>query len=176
MRSRAAKTRLRAVFAPSMSKPPKPRTALAAHIRRATIDDLDDLVELENSAFAIERMSARQLRRHLESLTAEILVATRERHIVGAAVVFFRRRSDIARLYSIAVAADDRGTGLGEALLARVAHSARRRGDQRLRLEVRSDNQTAQRLYERLGYRHFGSHSKYYEDGQDAFRYEKRLA
>ena len=59
-----------------MSKPPKPRPALAVHIRRATIDDLADLVELENSTFVIERMSARQLRRHLESLSAEILVAT----------------------------------------------------------------------------------------------------
>jgi ribosomal-protein-alanine N-acetyltransferase len=159
-----------------MSKPPKPRPALAVHIRRATIDDLADLVTLENSAFVVERMSERQLRRHLESLSAEILVATRERRLVGAAVVFFRRSSDIARLYSIAVAASERGNGLGEALLARAAHTAHRRGGRRLRLEVRSDNQAAQRLYERLGYRHFDSHSAYYEDGQDAFRYEKRLA
>jgi ribosomal-protein-alanine acetyltransferase len=159
-----------------MSKPPKPRPALAVHIRRATIDDLADLVELENSTFVIERMSARQLRRHLESLSAEILVATRQRHVVGAVVVFFRRASDIARLYSIAVAASERGNGLGEALLARAAHAARRRGSRRLRLEVRSDNVTAQRLYERLGYHPSGSHADYYEDGEDALRYEKSLA
>jgi ribosomal protein S18 acetylase RimI-like enzyme len=140
-----------------MSKPPKPRPALAVHIRRATIDDLADLVELENSTFVIERMSARQLRRHLESLSAEILVATRQRHVVGAVVVFFRRASDIARLYSI-------------------ADAARRRGSRRLRLEVRSDNVTAQRLYERLGYHPSGSHADYYEDGEDALRYEKSLA
>lgn len=158
-----------------MSKPPKLRPALAVHIRRATIDDLADLVTLEKSSFAIERMSERQLRRHLESLTAEVLVATREREVVGAAVVFFRRSSDITRLYSLAVAAGARGNGLGEALLARVAHSARRRGSRRVRLEVRSDNPTAQRLYERLGYRHFGSHAGYYEDGQDALRFEKWL-
>jgi ribosomal protein S18 acetylase RimI-like enzyme len=159
-----------------MSKPPKPRPALAVHIRRAMIDDLADLVKLENSTFVIERMSARQLRRHLESLSAEILVATRQRHVVGAVVVFFRRASDIARLYSIAVAASERGNGLGEALLAAAAHAARRRGSRRLRLEVRSDNAPAQRLYERLGYRHFGSHSGYYEDGHNALRYEKPLA
>lgn len=158
-----------------MSKPPKPRPALAVHIRRATIDDLADLVTLETSSFAIERMSERQLRRHLESLTAEVLVATRERRVVGAAVVFFRRGSDITRLYSIAVAAGERGNGLGEALLMRVAHTARRRGSRRLRLEVRRDNPSAQRLYERLGYWHFGTHDGYYEDGQEAYRYEKRL-
>ena len=159
-----------------MSKPPKPRSALAAHIRRATIDDLDDLVALENSSFAAERMSARQWRRHLESLTAEVLIATRERRTVGAAVVFFHRGSDIARLYSVAVAAPERGNGLGEALLVRAAYAARRRGARRMRLEVRSDNHTAQRLYERRGYRHFASRDHYYEDGQDALRYEKRLA
>lgn len=159
-----------------MSKPPKPRSALAVHIRRATIDDLAALVELENSTFVIERMSTRQLRRHLESLSAEILVATRQRRVVGAAVVFFRRANDIARLYSIAVAASERGNGLGEALLAAIAHAARRRGSRRLRLEVRSDNAAAQRLYERLGYRHFGSHADYYEDGHAAHRYEKPLA
>lgn len=159
-----------------MSKPPKPRSALAVHIRRATIDDLAALVELENSTFVIERMSTRQLRRHLESMSAEILVATRQRRVVGAAVVFFRRANDIARLYSIAVAASERGNGLGEALLAAIAHAARRRGSRRLRLEVRSDNAAAQRLYERLGYRHFGSHADYYEDGHAAHRYEKPLA
>lgn len=159
-----------------MSKPPKPRSALAVHIRRATIDDLAALVELENSTFVIERMSTRQLRRHLESMSAEILVATRQRRVVGAAVVFFRRANDIARLYSIAVVASERGNGLGEALLAAIAHAARRRGSRRLRLEVRSDNAAAQRLYERLGYRHFGSHADYYEDGHAAHRYEKPLA
>lgn len=164
------------MFVPSPSKPPRTRAAQDAHIRRATIDDLAELVVLENASFAVERMSQRQLRRHLESLSAEVLVATRTRRVVGAAIVFFRRGSDIARLYSIAVAANERGNGIGEALLARAAHTARRRGNRRLRLEVRSDNPWAQRLYERLGYRQFGAREGYYEDGQDAYRYEKNLA
>lgn len=146
-----------------------------AHIRRATIDDLAALVALENATFAIERMSARQLRRHLESVSAEVLVATREREVIGAAVLFFRRASRVARLYSIAVAAAARGSGVGEGLLAAAEQSARRRGSRALRLEVRRDNAGAQRLYERRGYHDFGVHRAYYEDGHDARRYEKRL-
>lgn len=145
------------------------------HIRRATIDDLAALVELENATFALERMSARQLRRHLESLSAEVFVATREHQVIGAAILFFRRASHVARLYSIAVAAGARGNGIGEGLLAAAEQAARRRGSRALRLEVRSDNVGAQRLYERHGYRHFGVHSAYYEDGHDARRYEKTL-
>jgi len=154
---------------------PEPVATTAAHIRRATIDDLDALVDLENSAFAIERMSARQWRRHLESLTAEIFIATRDRQVVGAAVVFFRRTNPVARLYSIAVAASERGRGIGDMLLASAEQAARRRGSRALRLEVRTDNATAQRLYERHGYRRFGERIGYYEDGQDALRYEKAL-
>lgn len=167
-------TSLRAVLAPMQTKS-VPFASNAAHIRRATIDDLDVLVELENSAFASERMSARQWRRHLESLTAEILVATRDRQLVGAAVVFFRRGTAIARLYSIAVAASERGHGVGDLLLASAEQAARRRSSRALRLEVRADNAAAQRLYGRHGYTCFGQHSGYYEDGQDALRYEKAL-
>lgn len=145
------------------------------HLRRATINDLDALVELENASFAVERMSARQWRRHLESLSAEIFVAIRERRVVGAAVLFFHRAHRVARLYSIAVAAGERGRGIGETLLGAVEQSARRRGCHVLRLEVRADNPAAQRLYERSGYRRFGLKPGYYEDGADALRYEKAL-
>lgn len=145
-------------------------------VRRATIDDLAALVELENASFAVERMSARQLRRHLDSASAMIFVATSRRRLLGAAVLFLRSGGRIGRLYSIAVAADARGRGIGEALLQAVERAAARRGCNRLRLEVRVDNAGAQRLYERLGYRRFGLRRGYYEDGHDALRYEKTLA
>jgi ribosomal-protein-alanine N-acetyltransferase len=44
-----------------------------------------------------------------------------------------------------------------------------------MRLEVRQDNSAAIRLYERLGYRRFAARQGYYEDGEDAWRYEKKL-
>lgn len=162
-----------------MSAPPRPAEQQddrrEIRIRRAFAADLDALVALENASFAVERMSARQWRSHLDSRSAEVLVAVRERRIAGAAVLFFRRGSRVARLYSIAVAASDRGRGIGERLLAAVESGARRRGCRVLRLEVRADNASAQRLYERTGYRRFGLRAAYYEDGHDALRYEKRL-
>jgi ribosomal-protein-alanine N-acetyltransferase len=145
------------VLATAFPLPDENLASNGAHIRRATMGDLDALVELENAAFAVERMSTRQLRRHLESLSAEVLVATRERRVIGAAVLFFRR-------------------GIGDALLHAAEQSTRRHGRRVLRLEVRSENRGAQRLYERHGYRHFGKHAAYYEDGHDAERYEKALA
>jgi ribosomal protein S18 acetylase RimI-like enzyme len=144
-------------------------------IRRATINDLAALVELENASFASDRLNGRQWRHHLQSLSAYVLVATSEHRLVGAAVLFFRSGTRVARLYSIAIAHNARGHGLGVLLLAAGERAARRRGSERLRLEVRTDNDAARRLYEGQGYRRIGALDAYYEDGAPAWRYEKLL-
>jgi [ribosomal protein S18]-alanine N-acetyltransferase len=147
----------------------------AVRIRRAVAGDLDALVELENGTFDYDRMSARQLRHHLHNPGAEVVVAARAGTLIGSAVLFFRNGSPVARLYSIAIARGARGQGHGERLLKAAERAARHRGASMLRLEVKTDNAGAQHLYERQGYRRFGIRRAYYDDGQDAVRYEKRL-
>ena len=147
----------------------------AFRIRRATPMDLPALLALERSAFTTDHLSPRQYRQHLVSPTAIVLVAADESGLLGTALVFFRRESNLARLYSIAVAHGARGRGVGEALLAAVEHAAFCRGARRMRLEVRQDNAAAIRLYERYGYARFAERPGYYEDGGHAWRYEKRL-
>ena len=147
----------------------------AFRIRRATPMDLPALLALERSAFTTDHLSLRQYRQHLISPTAIVLVAVDKTGLLGTALVFFRRESDLARLYSIAVAHGARGRGVGEALLAAVERSARERGARRMRLEVHQGNAAAMRLYERRGYTRFAERPDYYEDGGDAWRYEKEL-
>jgi ribosomal protein S18 acetylase RimI-like enzyme len=144
-------------------------------IRSATDGDLDALLALEHAAFATDRLSRRQYRRHLHSATASVFAAVGADGLLGKAVVFRRAGSGIARLYSIAVAASARGRGVAKALLAAVEAAARARGSVRLRLEVRKDNAGAIALYERAGFRRFGEKRGFYEDGADAWRYEKKL-
>jgi len=144
-------------------------------VRRARAADLPRLVEIEHQVFATDRMSARQWRAHAANPKADVLVALRDGTIAGAAVVFFHASHRVARLYSIAVAPEARGAGVGEALLAAAERGARARGRAAFRLEVRTDNAAARRLYERRGYRAFGTKANYYEDGCDAVRYEKTL-
>jgi ribosomal-protein-alanine N-acetyltransferase len=145
-------------------------------IRAAVPAEVPALAALEQRSFASDRMSARQYRRHVASPGAVVLVAHRDGLLAGSAVVFLRLGSDLARLYSIAVDPAARGTGLGAALLAAAERAARRRGARRLRLEVRQDNPAAIRLYETRGYRRVGARAAYYEDGADAWRYERALA
>src|SRR5450432_3789101 len=150
-------------------------TAPLFHIRRATLADLDALVALERRAFTTDHLSRRQYRRHLLSSTAVVLAAVDGSGLLGKAVIFFRAHGDIARLYSIAVCDEARGRGLGEAVLAAAEEIARDRRCSRMRLEVRQDNAGAIRLYERRGYQRFAARPRYYEDGADAWRYEKVL-
>jgi ribosomal-protein-alanine N-acetyltransferase len=153
----------------------KHRTESRILLRRGRAEDLDALVALERRAFTGDHLSRRQYAHHLRSDSAAVIIAMAGAALCGKALLFFRRGQDIARLYSIAVAHEARGQGLGEKLLLACARAARARGCKRLRLEVRQDNPGAQRLYERLGYRRFGARSGYYEDGADAWRYEKQL-
>ncbi|MFC4525646.1 GNAT family N-acetyltransferase [Dyella halodurans] len=154
---------------------PMPATA-AVRVRRAELSDLDDLVALEETSFATDRLSRAQYRRHLDSETAQVLVASaNHRRFLGTAVVFFRKGTQVARLYSIATSATARGKGVGSALLDAAEHAAKRRRCHALRLEVRTDNEVAIRLYERHGYERIGQYERYYGDGADAWRYEKKL-
>ena len=153
-----------------------PAHALTMPVRRATPADLDALVALEQGAFSGARMSRAQYRRHLASPRAAVLVAdTAGQGLLGSALVFFRAGSTLARLYSIATAPAARGRGIGGKLLAAAEEAARARGCRGVRLEVRMDNTAAMTLYERAGYRRIGRYAGYYEDGADAWRYEKSL-
>jgi len=153
-----------------------PTVAAGPRVRRAAASDLDDLVALEERSFSSDRLSRAQYRRHLDSESALVLVASANHHLfLGSAVLFFRKRSTVARLYSLATRPEARGQGVGAALLEAAATAARRRGSRALRLEVRTDNAAAIGLYERHGFRRIGRYAQYYEDGADAWRYEKTL-
>lgn len=148
----------------------------AARIRRASSDDLDALVALERATFESDRISRAQWRRHIGSGSACVLVAGPRGRVDGAAVVFHRRNSRRARLYSLAVAAASRGHGLARSLLAAAEEEARRRGCNALDLEVRTDNRAAIALYGRHGYRRVSRLPGFYEDGADGWRFSKALA
>ena len=144
-------------------------------IRPAIPGDLDALVTLEQDSFRSDRMSRAQYRRHLDSDSAVILVASGNTELSGSAVLFFRRRSHITRLYSLATAPAARGQGIGAALLDAAIHAGSQRRCTAIRLEVRTDNAAAIALYVRYGFRQIGSYTAYYEDGADALRYERAL-
>ena len=155
----------------------RPRAAKSRRfrVRAARGADLDALIELEQRVFATDRLSRESLRRLLASRSARVIVAEGGARLAGAAVVLFRARATVARLYSIAVAPAMSGKGVAVALLAAAERVAVRRKCRCMRLEVHQRNAAAIARYRKSGYRQFGRHASYYEDGGDALRFDKLL-
>ncbi|MFZ3283006.1 peptidase C39 family protein [Pseudomonas sp.] len=148
---------------------------MSAVFRPATVEDLPALLALEMQCFTTDRLTSRSFQWMITRAHGQLLVAEREGHLLGYALVLFHRGTSLARLYSIAIAADARGEGLGKQLLQRIETIALQHDCAYLRLEVRTDNPAAIALYERNGYRRFALIHDYYEDHADALRLEKRI-
>jgi [ribosomal protein S18]-alanine N-acetyltransferase len=145
-------------------------------VRPARGTDLEALIDLEQRVFSTDRLSRESLRRLLASKSAQVIVAESRSRLAGAAVVLFRKRATVARLYSIAVAPPMCGKGVAAALLTAAERAARRRKCRCMRLEVHQSNKAAIARYRKSGYQQFGRDRAYYEDGGDALRFEKPLA
>ncbi|EKF75236.1 acetyltransferase [Alcanivorax hongdengensis A-11-3] len=144
-------------------------------LRPAIADDLNALDALEQRCFQSDRLSRRSFRHWIRAQHSGLIVAEEDGQLLGYALVLLQQGTRLARLYSIAVDPDGRGRQLGRALMQAAedyAHSQRRLY---LRLEVRRDNERAIRLYQQLGYQHFDEMPDYYEDHEDALRFQKRL-
>jgi ribosomal protein S18 acetylase RimI-like enzyme len=145
-------------------------------LRAARAADIAALLALEQRAFATDRISRRAFRRFVTVPSAAFIVATLGGAPAGYALVLFRAGSGIARLYSLLVDPRATGRGICSRLLAAAETTARKRGAAALRLEVNPRNRRAIRIYQAAGYRVFGRHEDYYEDGAPALRYAKTLA
>lgn len=157
------------------SSPHPAAGAARIRLRRATVADADALCAFEQAAFSGDRMSRRQFRHHARAPSSDLIVATGGDQLLGYALLLRRHGLDSARIYSVAVSAAARGQGLGTRLLGRMERIARSHELSEIRLEVRQDNDSAIRLYERRGYRRFGARLDYYEDGCNAWRLSKSL-
>jgi [ribosomal protein S18]-alanine N-acetyltransferase len=143
-------------------------------IRRATLEDVDMLLKLEQ-LFPGDRIKKSSFRHFLTKAKADVWVAEDNGQILGDAVVLYRQGSHSARLYSVVVNPKARGKGIGAKLLAHCEKAATKRGCTALHLEVREDNAAAINLYRTRGYDLTGRKDNYYDDGGTALRMRKSL-
>jgi GNAT superfamily N-acetyltransferase len=103
-------------------------------LRAAAAEDLDALLQLEHRCFTYDRLSRRSFRHFLNSDTATCLVAEQAGRLEGYVLVLFHGRTALARLYSMAVAPEQQGQGLGRELLRTAEATALDRGAAVMRL------------------------------------------
>jgi ribosomal protein S18 acetylase RimI-like enzyme len=150
-------------------------SAQPAKLRPGRLRDIDALVALENAVFTTDILSRRSFHHFLTSAMNSLIIAEESGKLAGYALVLYPARSKLARLYSIAVAPHIASRGIGPLLLAAAEAAAAHRRRHAMRLEVHEHNTRAIGRYEKSGYRLFGRHRAYYDDGADALRFEKRL-
>lgn len=143
--------------------------------RPAIPADINALVALEEQCFKVDRISRRQFRWMITRANAQLQVCVQHDTLLGYVLVLFHRGTSLARLYSLAVNPSAQGKGLGLQLLRIAEAMAEAHPSVYLRLEVDPRNERAVTLYERQGYRLFGTLEDYYQDHGDALRYQKRI-
>ncbi len=144
-------------------------------IRAAQSSDISKLVELEKQSFQTDQISRRSFAHFIRQAHCSLLIAEQDGVLAGYGLLLYRKGTQLARLYSIAVSQDFRGQGVARQLLAKLEKEAKSQFCIFLRLEVHVDNKAAIALYQSLGYRQVGKVKGYYGDGGDALRLEKAI-
>lgn len=147
--------------------------------RAARKSDLTALSELEQRCFSSDQLSRRSFSHFIQSTQANLSVMEQteagQTRILGYLLLLFRRGTNLARLYSIAIDPDFRGRGLAKLMMIEAEAQARLREAAFLRLEVRIDNKIAVELYRKAGYHPIAKLPGYYEDGGEGVRLEKSI-
>ena len=147
-------------------------------LRPMGLDDVGAVADLEEALFGVEAWSP-------DMLIAEVTADPGSRYYLvadDAGVVtgyggLLAQAGGPADVLTLAVAAGRWGEGIGGALLDGLLAEAARRGCTEIFLEVRVDNDRAQRLYRRRGFINIGLRRGYYQpSGTDALVMRLTLA
>lgn len=141
----------------------------------ASREDIDALEQIENLSFVTDRISRRSFRRFIDQNIGDFKVAKWQKQVVGYYIVLYRQATELARLYSLAVHPDFRRRGVGRLLLDNAEDDADARYCLFMRLEVKTDNTAALKMYHHSGYYDMEIRPEYYEDDSDALVLQKLL-
>ncbi|MDH7596676.1 MAG: N-acetyltransferase [Methanothrix sp.] len=141
-------------------------------IRRACIEDLDRIVEIERLCFPEEVLFTRGLFSFLLR-NATALVACDD-EIMGFVIGYLSGRTGV--IYTLDVPPDHRRKGVGSALLDAIEREMQAAGARRFRLEAAISNTAALNLYRRAGYVDGELLRNYYGYGKDAVRLWKEVS
>ena len=137
------------------------KIADAVTLRRATIEDLEAVVVIEQASFA-DPWSSAEFASVLEVGHTIFLVADVGQNSGIAGYVIAMAVLDQAEILNVAVATEHRGAGLGGGLMDAALLEVERRGAETVFLEVRVSNVGARALYASRGFVEISRRKNYY--------------
>lgn len=125
---------------------------------------LSQVAELEKACF-FDPWSENSIRSELTNPLSLWLVALDGEQMVG----YVGSQSVLGEsdMMNIAVHNDYRGRGIATALVEKLVVQLREKGNYQLTLEVRISNETAKKLYEKLGFLEVGRRPNYYHNPKE---------
>lgn len=138
-------------------------------LRCMSAADLDAVVMLENMIFP-SPWSRISFAAELEKSYSVTIVAETAGRVVGYGIAWLI--ADEIHIANVAVAPDQRGLGIGRAIVQQLLSDGKDQGG--AFLEVRINNEPAITLYKKLGFREIGIRKQYYQqENEDALLMRK---
>lgn len=129
--------------------------------REMLVEDLDQVMEIEEDLFSVPWTREGFLTYLMKKDTMFFVVEEKEKILGFCSMMTVLDEGDIL---NVAVRRDRQKEGIGQFLVDSILRMADLQGIRLVHLEVREGNQTARRLYERLGFKEDGLRRNYYED------------
>ena len=130
-----------------------------------SIDDIENVVNVENNCFTTPWSKDSFLREITENKVALYLVAKIENVAVGYIGVW--RIQNEGHITNVAVHPDFRGMGIGNMLVSELLSLCEKEGIDAFTLEVRKNNLVAQNLYKQFQFVEEGIRKGYYQDTKE---------
>jgi [ribosomal protein S18]-alanine N-acetyltransferase len=134
-------------------------------IRLMSVEDLDDIMEVETESFTIPWSRDAFFNEIETNHFATYIVIEDKGKVIGYCGVWII--VDEAHITNIAVLPSYRGQGLGDRLMQSMIEIAKEMGAVTMTLEVRVSNTPAQTLYKKFGFTEGGIRKNYYSDNQE---------
>lgn len=142
-------------------------------IRKATLEDLPILMELERVCFKDSRYSREQIEWILRGKDEVTYLYFQDSNAIGSLMLSLQ--GDMGRVISVGVHPDWRGKGVARELMNVADKWFLDSGAAVVDLEVGVNNKDALNLYRSLGYEVVRVLKKYYPGNEDAFHLRKKL-
>lgn len=127
-------------------------------------EHVTQVAALERLCFA-DPWSEKSIASELNNPLALWLVAVEEEEVVG--YIGSQTVPDESDMMNVAVHPDHRRRGIAEALVTALCDALKERGSVSLTLEVRSSNEPAKAMYEKLGFGLAGRRPNYYRNPKE---------
>jgi ribosomal-protein-alanine N-acetyltransferase len=148
---------------------------MQVEIGDASAIGLDELYSIEFTCFGKEAFTKQQIAYLLTDYNSIGLTAKIDGEIAGfiIASIYAEKKSLAGHILTIDVVPQYRRKGVGSSLMKAVEDIFRKKNVRTSHLEVREDNSTAVKLYEKLGYRKIGKLKNYYGNANGIYLAKK---